>query len=633
MTTTRRLSLLVASLLLLVLTGGLTIQTLGVRQVLQWQQDDRNREAATVLAQALSLLHGDVKAMQALAQTQFVRARQLHIGLRRPDGRVLIELNQPAPPTLAPDWFVAALPITAVAGQAWVTDGKGELGVLHLQSSPAWAHNALWAVCTRTVALLAALLAGTAVAAGVMLRAWQQPLQALVAQAQALEGGRFVETREPRRPELRTLTRSMNAISLRLRDVFASQAEQVALLQRQAQIDLVTGLPLRRYFVGRLNDQLAEPGGPGAALILVRVLRLDALNQRLGRDATDRLLGAIAGLLQTYVERVPGTFAGRLNGSDFGLCLPVAGLAAETAESLHAALTAAPVLHAGGAQLVLGGVDGLRHLNEGVALAAADVALAQAEAGTGLAIVQQGEALAGAGGAGAWREQIETALAEGRARIAGFPAIGREGQLIHLECPLRVQLSPGGDYQDAARWLALARRSRLMPQVDLAALDLALQAIAADQQPRAVHVAQASLVAPGFVAEVTARLAAAPQSAARLSIEWGDDARPADRSALAAAAARWRILGVRLGVEHAGAEAQRLTGLHDIGIDYVKVDARHLRGAATDAAMRAYALGLVALIHGLGLAALAEGVADADDLAAMWDLGFDGATGPAVHAP
>jgi EAL domain-containing protein (putative c-di-GMP-specific phosphodiesterase class I) len=73
-----------------------------------------------------------------------------------------------------------------------------------------------------------------------------------------------------------------------------------------------------------------------------------------------------------------------------------------------------------------------------------------------------------------------------------------------------------------------------------------------------------------------------------------------------------------------------LPALQASAVDYVKVDARHLRGVAQDEAVRGYAQSLVALIHGLGLLALAEGVAEAPDLALLWELGFDGATGPAV---
>jgi len=51
------------------------------------------------------------------------------------------------------------------------------------------------------------------------------------------------------------------------------------------------------------------------------------------------------------------------------------------------------------------------------------------------------------------------------------------------------------------------------------------------------------------------------------------------------AAARWREHGATLGVEHAGAQAQQLTRLGEHGVAYVKLDARHLHGAATDAAV------------------------------------------------
>lgn len=491
--------------------------------------------------------------------------------------------------------------------------------------------------CSAALAWLAALALAVAAFSAWSLKAWDSALQATVRQARALEQGRFVEGEEPRQPELQLLTRSMNAMVRRLRDMFAAQAEQVALLQRQAQIDAITGVSLRPHFLGQLQQRLAEPGGPGSALILLRVLRLDGLNARCGHEDTDRLLAAIAGVLLTYVERVPGAFAGRLNGSDFALCLPVAGVAGETCASLHETLAAAPVLRTAGVELAIGAADGLCNTSGGPALASADAALARAEAahdalepGAGFVVEQQGDLVADAAGARAWREQISAALADGRAQLAEFPLVDRTGRLMHLECPLRVQLSPGGAYQAAARWLALARRSRLMPRVDLVAVELALKAIAQDGRPRAVHAARASLAEPGFVAEVTRRLREAPEAARRLSIDCIEGLRRAEHVPLADAAAAWRPFGVRVGVEHAGASPHALPALQASVVDYVKVDARHLRGVAQDEAVRGYAQSLVALIHGLGLLALAEGVAEAPDLARLWELGFDGATGPAV---
>ena len=335
MTMTRRIELLIAGVLLLALVGSLAIHTLSARQALQWQLEMRNRDAASALALSLSQQRGDAVALQTVAAAQFDLGHYRRLHLQAADGQPLVDLRQDPPAGAAPAWFTQALPIAAPPGSAIVSDGWREIGRVQIESHAAWASDALWSACVHTAWLLSALVLVAGGLAAWLLRLWRQPLRATVAQAQALEQGRFVEAEEPRLPELRQLTRSMNATVRRMRDVFATQAEQVALLQRQAQEDAVTGLPMPQHFVARLQDQLDAAVAPGTGLILVRVAALESVNDRLGPEATDRVLCGIADVLQTYVERVPGAVAGRLKGSDFGLGLPVAGVAAETAEAIH----------------------------------------------------------------------------------------------------------------------------------------------------------------------------------------------------------------------------------------------------------------------------------------------------------
>jgi diguanylate cyclase (GGDEF)-like protein len=526
-------------------------------------------------------------------------------------------------------WLVAALLAAATLPLAW-------LALAEPSAAPRGARAALAAV-SAVAALFGAV---TAAAAAWTLRHWQRALAHAVAQSQRLAQGRAAASLSDAPSELRGVLQHMHEMADRLQALTEAQAQQVAMLQRQAQTDAVTGLPLRAQFMGRLHERLADAGAPPVALVLLRVQQLDALNARNGFEATDRLLGAIADLLQAYVQRVPGTFAGRLGGSDFALCLPVADVAEETARSLHEALASAPLLHSAGVEVALGAADALVGLSASDALAAADAALARAEAEGGVAVERPADGADRPVGARAWRAQIAEALEAGRVELGEFPVLDRRGALIHLESPLRVRLEADGPWLPAARWLALARRTRLLPQVDLTALDLALAAIAADGRPRAVHVASASLQLPGFVEQVGDRLATHPHEAAKVSLEWVEGARAGsagpDRGAIAAlqaAAARWAPLGATLGVEHAGAAPQQLPALRAAGIRYVKVDPRHLRGAADDGAVRHYAQGLLTLIHGLGLQALAEGVADERTLQALWTLGFDGATGPALGGP
>jgi EAL domain-containing protein (putative c-di-GMP-specific phosphodiesterase class I)/GGDEF domain-containing protein len=534
-----------------------------------------------------------------------------------------------------PPWFaefVAAAPAPAtavVAAPAGAGTARTTGQTMSLLAQGHDLQQLAWQHFVRNTVLLLLLTLVATWWAGLRARRWRRALGATVAQAQALDRYQFTEANEPRWPELRDLTRAMNSVVRRLRDQVAAQAEQVVQLQRQAQTDAVTGLPLRAYFVARLADLLADARAPAASVLLVRVPDLATLNERHGREAADRLLVAVADVLMTYADRISGAITGRLAGQDFALGLPAAGAGRETAAAIQAAVAASPSSKLAGARIVVAGCDGLRGVSAGAALAAADAALARAEA-SGQMVVDDLPEL-GAHGYRAWRELIAAALAESRVRLGEFPVLDPQGRLIHIECPMRVQVEPGGDFLVARRWLAMAARSKLMPQVDLAAVSLALAAIAADGRPRCVHVAPRSLTSAGFARNLLARLKAAGDHAVLLSIEWTElpEASPAAQ-ALREAVPAWRRLGVRVGVEHAGDSPRALPALKEIGIDYVKVDARHLLGVGEDAAARSYVESLVALIHSLGLQALAEGVAEASDLQRLWALGFDGATGPGV---
>lgn len=423
-----------------------------------------------------------------------------------------------------------------------------------------------------------------------------------------------------------------------LREAYAAQTEQLARLQRQAALDTVSGLPSRPHFVLKLSQRLAQTDAPSVALLLVRVLRLDALNERLGFQATDRLLGAVGDVLMTYVDRVPHTFCGRLNGSDFALCLPVAGLAEETAASLRAALGAAPSLRASGAEVAVGGADEVRDTSAGQALATADASLARAEAGMEagavLALVAPGVAGdAGGVGAGAraWREQIGAALAEGRIELHESPSYDRRGVEQRLSCRLHLQLARSGAFEPPERWQPLARRSRLVAPADLAAVALALSAIARDGRSRAVPLSSSSLMAPGFVGDVAAQLAGEPAAAQRLVLQPSEDLPSAAAAAglLAAMSAVWRPAGVQLAVRLPLTEANRLHGLRAAGIALLRLD---VRPATADAAMHAQLRACVDAARRLGLQVQADGVDDASALAAVWALGFDAASGDALTA-
>ncbi len=584
-----------------------------VHGVLQSQWQDRQVIAAGMLAAALGAQGGDESRWRAVAASAFALGAIQRLEVVGPQGDRVFDRVRTAEPA-------------AAMGVARVEPSGGQV---RLELDTSAAPQALAAVVWQAGLALVVIFALALALWRVLLHGLRRPLAAIAEQARAIEQSRFVIAEEPALAELGDVARAMNSMARRLRASFEQQADQVARLQREAHIDAVSGLPVRTQVLARVARMLSEPDGPAVTLLLVRLAGLDRLNERHGREAVDRVLQSLGDVLLTYVERVPGTCAGRLNGTDFALGLPVPGVARETAESLREALRAMPAARLAGADFLVGGCDGLRGIGAGDALAAADAALARAEQEEGIAVIDLPDAASG--GARAWREQIADALAQGRVQLGAYPVVDAAGALIHLECPLRVQLLPGGEYQVARRWLALATRSRLLHEADLAAARLALAAVDVDGRPRCVHVAPRSLLHAGFAPELQACLEARPAAAARLAIEWSGRV-PADaRELLRAAVAGWRRLGVSVGIEHAGASPRDLQEVESMGVDYVKVDAQHLRGLADDEAVRDYAQGLVTLIHGLGKKAIAQGVDEPRDVPVLWQTGFDGATGGAFR--
>lgn len=230
------------------------------------------------------------------------------------------------------------------------------------------------------------------------------------------------------------------------------------------------------------------------------------------------------------------------------------------------------------------------------------------------------------------RRQIIDALHAGRIGLGEFEVRAPDGSLLHLECPARLKLQPDGRDEEASRWLAVATRYRLMMQIDLAGIDLALAACGRDGQPRCVHVAAESLATAGFACAVRSRLELDPDNAARLWIEIAEPSLKGLPPGVRNAGTAWRRCGARVGIEHAGSDLHHWLRGGELDVDYVKVSSTLVQGLAAKPVQRDEVCRLVALVHGLGARVIAEGADDAADLAVLWELGFDGATGQAARA-
>ncbi|TMH33422.1 MAG: EAL domain-containing protein [Betaproteobacteria bacterium] len=636
----RQIWLLLLGTLLLAFIGSAGVTISSARETLQTQLRLKNSDNAASLALALSQQKGDPQLMELLMAAQFDTGFYRRVRFTTANGKVAFTRDAELAPSQAPAWFVKLLPIESTPGVAQVSDGWRALGSVQVVSHTAFAHDDLWQASLRSALTLAAVgvlagLIGHAVVARI-----RKPLDRAVEQAQSLVNGEFVTVPESQVPELQRLTRAMNTMVERLKLIFDAQAAQVEALRQQAHADPLTGLANRKHFLGQLGAALQrEDGAAEGGLVLLRVLDLAGVNRGLGHAATDRMIGAIAQALQAYTQRVPGCYLGRLNGSDFALCLPVGGVTLETAHAVTEALSVVLPAFGPGVGIAVGAVEMRRDRHVAQVMSAADAALARAESRGAFAVEHGivGEGQGGAGvtamlGEGTWRKRIYDALTHGRARLVSFPVLDSQRQLVHLECPLRLQLEAQGPFETAARWLPLALRGRLTAAIDERAVELALAEIERDGHARCVNVSTASLLDSAFVARARTLLMGAPRQARELWLEVPETAAVDHFDQVQEMARQLRPAGARVGLEHAGERLARIERLFEAGLDYVKLDASVVLGVAGDTDRAAYLKSAVAMLHGLSMKAYAEGVTGPDDAQALWQIGIDGLTGPWASA-
>lgn len=633
----RQLWLAILASTLMALAGSLLVSMLSARSYLESQLSIKNTDNATALALSLSQSKPDDVMIELVVASLFDGGHYEVIKVTNPQGQTLVERVSTDTDLGAPAWFANLLPIRAQPGQAQISSGWSQLGVVTLVSQSRFAYAALWKSAKEMV--LALVLAGLAggVMSTLVLRRLRRPLNAVIDQAQAITERRFVTMEEPAVPELQKLARAMNVTVARLKAMFDDEAQRLEGVRREANCDTLTGLANRSNFIARLRDTVQAEHSSGGTVFIARVANLASVNQKLGRQTTDDLLRAFARGISGIASRYPEALAARLNGADFALLVPALRSPGEVADQLLQALTdEAGVYLPDQPTTWLGCGYFPRGLELEPILAQVDLALAAVEAQgiDGVKVVDMHLGDDSPKSAEEWSRLIKLALAQKWVRLVSFPVVSLTGELIHRECPLRLMFDEQGEWQPAGKFLPVAERLRLTPALDLAAVALGLDELESKPQLKglAINLSASSVQSPEFRADLQKLLKRRP-STSRLWLEVSEAGALAHFDAFVALCKDLRAVGCKVGLEHFGRQFSEVGKLHDLGLDYLKVDGSFIRGLDGNLGNQAFLKGLSTIAHSIGLSVIAEGVTQASDLAALKLVGFDGATGPVIQEP
>lgn len=632
----RQLWLAIIISTMLALAGSLLASMLSARGYLESQLSIKNADNATALALSLSQGEPDEVRVELVAASLFDGGHYELIRVTDPQGKTLVEKAGSDGTSGAPAWFVRLLPINATPGQAQISSGWKQFGTVTLVSQSRFAYGALWKSANQMVLALAiaGLIGGYL--GSLVLRRLRRPLDAVIGQARAITQRRFVTIEEPSVPELKELAVAMNATVGRLKSMFEEEANRLEVVRRDANFDAVTGLANRSYFLARLRQSLEAEDSGGGSLLLVRLADLAGVNQRLGREATDEFLRKVGRAMDQCAKPCPQSVAARLNGADFAVMLSAGQDARASADALLQALiqVATPYIEGDAvASIGLGKFGPGRHI--GSLLADVDTALASAQTQQINAVcevvAQADEDLPRT--AEQWALMINRALQHGWVRLISFPVVEITGRLSHRECPLRLMFDASGEWLPAGHFFPIAERLRLTPALDLTAVTLGLQELEDNPQlpGLAINLSGSSVEDASFRARLLALIDARPDLAPRLWLEAAEAGALKHLVQFRELCLALKKRGCRTGLEHFGHQFSQIGLLHDIGLDYLKVDASFIRGVETNTGNAVFLKGLCSIAHNIGLQVLAEGVGTQAELDALVGLGFDGATGPAVR--
>jgi diguanylate cyclase (GGDEF)-like protein/PAS domain S-box-containing protein len=399
------------------------------------------------------------------------------------------------------------------------------------------------------------------------------------------------------------------------------QKKKDELIWRQTNFDPLTGLPNRRLFVDRLEQEIRKTLGSGAALglMFIDLDRFKQVNDTFGRPAGDRVLLEATRRLQS---RVPGTATlARLGGDSFALIM------SPMEKRLHMDMTAAALVDALSAPIPV--EDGeLAYVTASVGIAVCPDDGTQAE--ELLMHAEQAMQMAKQDGRGrfsylarsAQREaqakllltnDLRRALARGELHLfyqpiveAASGRIRKAEALLRWSHPLQGMVSP-------ARFIPLAEESGLIVEIGEWVFQEAIASIERWQRKfgkvieLSVNNSPVQFQRSGACQWID-HLARSGLPPASLTVEITEGVLLRDAEHVMHCLKRLHETGTKISIDDFGTGFSSLSYLKRLDVDYLKIDKSFVANLVNDDDDQALTGAIVDMAHKLGIQTIAEGV-------------------------
>ena len=638
-----QLFLAICLFLLVAFSGSFFVGLESSREQTLGQLRAHAQDAATALGLSLTAQVDDPAMMELMVSSIFDSGYFSNIRIISIDNQqVLIERSASAQIKGVPGWFVSLVNLRHEGGDALIMRGWEQVARVEVLSNPQFALAKLWDSTLGSLIWLLVCGLLSAVLGGWLLRRQLRPLDSMVRQAEAISKREFLSLPKlPRTPELKRVVLAMNQMVEKLKALFSEEAARSEKLRSESYQDSQTGLANRRLLDEQLADHLlvAEQSCEGH-LLMLRLNDLNGLNQRLGGQRTDALIGAVAELLKR-LTRLPERrtwLAARNRGGEFSLLTP--GLGTEEATRLASEISATlenlrltgasdcmPVAHLGVVAY---------HPGEAASdvLLRLDQALTQARQRPERpwALVSHRESPPKQSHHD-WRTWIDDALTQGKLQLYFQPVVqcAEPGEVLHHKVVARL-LDPQGQAIAAGQFLPWIERFDWSARLDLAMLEATFDYLAVNRRPLALSVSGGTLRDQSQLKLIFDMLESLPELAPLLTLEIDERQLPPPDE-LQRLSHSLLDTGYRIGLQHFGGSFSQIGNLTQLGLAYLKIDGTYIRHIDEQPDKRLFIEAIFRATNSIDLPLIAEMVETRGELEAIRELGVFGVMGRLIGPP
>lgn len=642
MSLNKKLWLAIIYMLILSSGGSFVLSTLFSKNYLEEQLQVKNIDNANSLALSMSQLPKDSATIDLLISAQFDAGHYEYIGLFNPLGELVSERINTRSQTIAPSWFKRIFTIKTQTGIAEVQDGWSQYGKLKVRSNLNFAYDELWE-STLFIALWSLIIGTFSCYVGSQtLQKILRPLKDIVNQATAIGENRFITIQEPKTTEFKAVVSAMNTLSNRIKNNVQDESVRLGKLRYQANFDQITGLRNHDYFIKSMDSEIAhEENFNQGVLIVSRLTNLHLIDQSMGYEETNTFLKLVGNTLENICENQPSLFAGRLNGKDFAIFSTTAvdpyilgNQVKSLLEKLRLPSNNLPNSSKLDTRFISAAIQIAKADNAAKLVARLDSALDKINVNIDehiLHIINE-DAIPSELELSRieWETLLNSAFNNKRIKFQHYPVVNQMGELIHYESPVRLQLQKNADWLSAGEFLVWAQQLNLMSRLDELVVETATDLLFIGAQPIGLNVSAQALCSTNFTEKVVSLINRNLSIAHLLYFEVPEKGVFDHFSEFKHFCTSLKSLGCKIGIEHVGSRISSLGELHDVGLDYIKIDASLIRDIHQNEANKTLLGGLCMIAHSIGVLAIAEGVQTFHEIEALKLIGMDGMTGPGI---